>query len=171
MRPHAVAWAKAHAVEYGGAPDRLYVMGHSAGAHLAVLIALDPSYLRARGMDPDELNGVIGLAAPYDFLPFTDDDIRDMFGPPEQYARSQPISFAHADAPPMLLMHGLRDDTVWIRKTRNLAAALERAGAAVTVRYYEGIGHGDLVSALSIPLRHRAPALDDVTAFVARRAL
>jgi acetyl esterase/lipase len=91
---HAVAWAKAHAAEYCGAPDRLYVMGHSAGAHLAVLIALDPSYLRARGMDPDELNGVIGLAGPYDFLPFTDDDIRDMFGPPEQYARSQPISFA-----------------------------------------------------------------------------
>lgn len=165
----AVAWARAHAAEYGGDPRHVFLMGHSAGAHLAALIALDGHYLRERGVEPSDLSGVIGLAGPYDFLPFTDDDIRDMFGPPENYPASQPISFARAGAPPMLLIHGTGDDTVWIKNTRDLAAALEHAGSSVTLRYYDGLGHGDLVGALSIPLRHRAPVLDDVASFVLAR--
>ena len=162
----AIAWARAHAREYGGDPQRLFVMGHSAGAHLAALIALDASWLARYGVASGDLAGVIGLAGPYDFLPFTDDDIREMFGPEAQYRRSQPIAFVRPDAPRLLLMHGLRDDTVWVRNTRNLAAALDAAGARHTVRYYDRLGHGDLIGALSLPLRRRAPVLDDIAQFV-----
>src|SRR6185295_9736276 len=42
----AFAWLRAHAAEYGGDPDRLFVSGQSAGGHLSALLALDPSYLR-----------------------------------------------------------------------------------------------------------------------------
>ena len=164
----AIAWARAHAREHGGDPHRVFVMGHSAGAHLAALVGLDASWLERHGVATQELAGVIGLAGPYDFLPFTDEDIRDMFGPEQQYLRSQPIAFVRADAPPLLLMHGLRDDTVWVKNTRNLAAALERSGAQYTVRYYGELGHGDLVGALSLPLRRRAPVLEDIAQFVER---
>jgi acetyl esterase/lipase len=165
----AIAWAREHAHEYGGDPRRLFVMGHSAGAHLAALVTLDASWLARHGVASEDLAGAIGLAGPYDFLPFTDEDIRDMFGPEAQYRRSQPIAFARPDAPPLLLMHGLRDDTVWVKNTRNLAAALDAAGARYAVRYYDRLGHGDLVGALSLPLRRRAPVLDDIALFVAER--
>ncbi len=45
--------------------------------------------------------------------PLLEPDVQDMFGPPERYADSQPINFVRADAPPMLLIHGLKDTTVW----------------------------------------------------------
>jgi len=165
----AVAWAREHAGEYGGDPQQLFVMGHSAGAHLAVLITLDQHYLRDLGVPANALAGTIGMAGPYDFLPFEDADIRDMFGPPERYELSQPIHFVRADAPPMLLMHGTSDQTVWIRNTRNLSAVLQNLGAPVAARYYDGLGHGGLLATLSVPLRGRAPVLDEIEQFVRRQ--
>lgn len=90
-----------------------------------------------------------------------------MFGPPQRYPQSQPITFVRAGAPPLLLMQGTRDATVRLHNTRSLAAAIARAGGRVAVRYYDGVGHADLVGTLSIPLRHRAPVLDEIATFVA----
>ena len=49
-------------------PDRLFLIGHSAGGQIAVLLGLDGSYLQADGMSPSEVCGVIGLAGPLTFL-------------------------------------------------------------------------------------------------------
>src|SRR4051812_36633720 len=65
----AVAWAAREAARYGGDPKRLYVMGHSAGAYNAAMIALDKRWLAQQGMTPSALSGWIGLAGPYDFIP------------------------------------------------------------------------------------------------------
>ena len=54
---HAVAWARTHAAEYGGDPQKLFVIGHSAGAYLAALLALDPEYLAAYQMSAKDLKG------------------------------------------------------------------------------------------------------------------
>jgi acetyl esterase/lipase len=67
----AVQWAVAHAAEYGADPSRLFLMGHSAGAHIAALLALDTSYLRATGGPVPAIAGVISLSGPLDFLPWT----------------------------------------------------------------------------------------------------
>jgi acetyl esterase/lipase len=48
----AVAWAKAHARAYGGDPDELFLVGHSAGAYNAAMLTLDPRWLAAVGLDP-----------------------------------------------------------------------------------------------------------------------
>src|ERR1035441_5077285 len=98
----SVAWTRAHAREWGGDPDQLYLVGHSAGAHIAVLLALDQEYLQQVGGSQRWLRGVVGLAGPYDFLPFTEAYLNDLFGPAADFARSQPINFVRADAPPML---------------------------------------------------------------------
>jgi acetyl esterase/lipase len=61
----AVAFVRAHSAEWGGSETQLYLVGHSAGAHLAVMLALNPEYLRQVGMSPQQLRGVVGLAGPY----------------------------------------------------------------------------------------------------------
>jgi acetyl esterase/lipase len=164
----ASAWAFGHAADFGGDRERFHLMGHSAGAHLAALVALDRRYLQATGEPEPAICGVIGLSGPYDFLPLTDPDLEDMFGPPPLYPESQPIEFVRADAPPMLLVHGALDRTVWPKNSINLAAALRARGVPVRLRLYPELAHADTVAALSIPARGRAPTLADIEDFVSR---
>lgn len=167
----AVAWAHAHAGDYGGDPDALFVMGHSAGAHLGALLATDGRWLRQVGLRPGQLSGFIGLAGPYDFLPLTDPDFIDMFGHDhaEQLA-SQPVHFVDGNEPPMLLLQGTDDDLVAPRNASALGEAVQRAGGRATVQLIPGVGHVALLLAMSRPLRGRAPVLEDVTAFIRAQA-
>lgn len=163
----AVAWAHEHAREWGADPERLYVVGHSAGAHIAVLLALDPEYLQQVGGSTRWLRGVVGLSGPYDFLPFTENYLNDLFGPPQDFPRSQPINYVRADAPPLLLMHGLADKRVSPSNTQHLTARLRLVGAPVTTRYFAGASHGDLAAGFASPVNRRVPVLDDVLDFMA----
>lgn len=162
----AVAWVQAHLHEWGADPQRVYLMGHSAGAHIASLLALNAGYLSAANLDTSSLRGVIGLAGPYDFLPFKYHYMFDLFGPAEHFPQSQPINFVRADAPPMLLLHGMQDKTVAPYNTEHLAKALTAAGAPVITHYYAKANHGDLVAGLSIPARGRVPVLAAVSEFI-----
>ena len=164
----AALWASAHAESYGGDPERLYLMGHSAGAHMAVLLTLDERYFAAAGRAAPRIAGIIGLSGPYDFLPLREPDVQDIFGPPDLYPESQPINFVRAGAPPMLLVHGLMDDTVAPKNSRNLATALRACGVPAALKLYHGVMHADTVASLSKPARGRAPTLADIAAFVGR---
>jgi acetyl esterase/lipase len=159
-------WAAGHAGEFGADTGRLYLMGHSAGAHMAALVSLDPRYFAAAGRLGPPIAGVIGLSGPYDFLPLREPDVQDMFGPPQNYPDSQPINFVRSGAPPMLLVHGLMDQTVRPKNSSNLAAALRAHGVPVMLKLYPKLLHGDTVAALSLLARGRAPTLADIEAFV-----
>jgi acetyl esterase/lipase len=167
----AALWAAAHAGEFDADAAHLYLMGHSAGAHLAALVTLDPRYFADAGQAAPPIAGVIGLSGPYDFLPLLEEDVQDMFGPPPNYPDSQPINFVRSGAPPMLLVHGARDETVWPKNSRNLASALRARGAPVTLKLYPKLLHGDTVAAMSLPARSRAPTLADISAFVGQRRI
>ncbi|MFC6841863.1 alpha/beta hydrolase [Xanthomonas theicola] len=162
----AVAWSRRHAAEHGGDPRRLVLMGHSAGAHMAALLATDGRWLQTQGLSPRQLCGLVGLAGPYDFLPLTDPDLIGMFGrDPTQQRHSQPVAFVDGDEPPALLLHGDADRVVEPRNSRSLQAALQRAGVPAELKTYPGVGHLRLVLAL----RKDAPALPvmaDSIAFV-----
>ena len=57
-------------------------MGHSAGAHIAAMLALDPVWLHRDGVDGrSALAGVVGLSGPYDFLPLRDPVLEQIFHP------------------------------------------------------------------------------------------
>ena len=166
----AVRWTHDHAQAYGGDVGRIFVMGHSAGAHLAALLATNESYLAGVGGSRSWLAGMIGLAGPYDFLPFTDADIQDMFGPPENYAASQPINFVDGRNPPLLLLHGENDDSVWPKNSRNLAAKVKAAGGPVELVLYPKMSHSWIVATLSQPLQGQSDVMAYTVDFVLRKS-
>lgn len=164
----AVAWTRANIAKHGGNPDAIGVAGHSAGAYIAAMVALDPRWLAAAGA-PGAVKAVVGLAGPYDFLPFVPGGAADLaLGGHPDLAATQPISFARADAPPMLLLNGAEDSTVYPRNAERLAAALTGVGATAEPRIYPDIGHIGILLAISKPFRGKAPALADTTEFFHR---
>ena len=161
----AIAWTRSHIAEHGGDPARIGVSGHSAGAYIALMLALDPQWL-ARAGAPGAIKAAVGLAGPYDFLPFVPGGAADLaLGGPGDLAFTQPIRFASADAPPVLLLNGAGDTTVLPRNATNLAAALTARGGVAQARIYPEIGHIGILLALSKPFRGKAPALEDSAGF------
>ncbi len=168
---HAVAWARGHAGEFGGDPQRLFVMGHSAGGHIGALLATDSSWLGSVSMQPRDLAGFIGLAGAYDFLPLTDEDFIGMFGhDAASQKRSQPVLQVDGDEPPMLLLHGDSDHTVEPRNASSLARAMRDNDEFVELHMYPDIGHITLLLSLSRPLQDKAPALEDTLDFIRQHA-
>lgn len=163
----AVAWTERHIANYGGDPGRIALSGHSAGSYNAVMLALDPQWLRAAGSDPSVIRGVAALAGPYDFYPFDKGGRADVaMGDIRPVERTQPIAFVRADAPPLWLGHGSTDTVVRARNSRRLAAAMQKVGGSVELRIYDGLSHNDLVMALTTPLRFKGPILPEVSDFL-----
>lgn len=155
------------AQRFAGRP--LHVMGHSAGAHIAALLALDPRYRRQFAPAAPPPAGLVGLAGPYAFDPTTWPSTRTIFsaaaGDPDA---ARPVAFAgHGASLPALLLHGGSDTTVELYNTDDLATALAAAGGRVRRHVYPSLGHVGLVTALAWPLRWRADVLGEVAAFVA----
>lgn len=159
----AVRWTRRNIAQYGGVSDRLFLMGHSAGAYNAAMLALDSQWL---GADHRAIAGLIGLSGPYDFLPFTDEDIKLIFAPAGDLRLSQPITFASEDDPPALLVTGLEDSVVGLHNSRNLRDKLRGLGVDVEYREYAGRGHAGVVVAMASWFRGLAPVLDDTERFI-----
>lgn len=161
----AVRWTHDHIAEYGGDPNRIAISGHSAGAYTVAMLALDPQWLAAQKLPANTIKAAVGLSGPYDFYPFTGRAIAAL-GQWPRPEETQPITFARADAPPMLLITGTTDTTVRPKNARNLAARLKAVGARFEEKEYIGLGHEDVAMALSRTFRGKAPVLDDSSAFV-----
>ncbi|THD61238.1 alpha/beta hydrolase [Phenylobacterium sp.] len=162
----AVRWAVDHAAEYGGDPSRIVLIGHSAGAYNAAMIALDTRYLAEAGVDPMRVKALAGLSGPYDFLPLTDPIAIRTFGEAKDLAATQPISFVTAASPPAFLATGDKDTMVFPRNTVKLAKALRAKGVTVEEEHYPQIDHVGIVLALSRMFRGRAPVLRQMTDFL-----
>ena len=165
----AVRWAVDHARELGGDPGRIVLIGHSAGAYNAAMLALDNRYLKAAGVDPKAVRAFAGLSGPYDFLPLDGPITRQTFGAYPDLPSTQPGAYVRADSPPAFLATGDGDTTVKPRNTKALAAALRAKGVAVEERHYQGLNHADTVLALSRPFRGKAPVLPEMTTFLKGR--
>lgn len=163
----AVAWTVREIARYGGDPTRLFVMGHSAGAYNAAMLALDGKYLGRQGLKPAALRGWIGLAGPYDFIPIENPGTRPVFHFPDTPPDSQPINHASAASPPALLIAASSDTLVNpSRNTGGLADRLRAYGVPATDTYYDSVNHITLVASIAAPLRLLAPTLDAVENFV-----
>ncbi len=162
----ALRWVQDNVAQHGGDPKRVGLSGHSAGAHIAMLLALDRSWLDKAGVAPGFVRATVGLSGPYDFLPF---DSRRSIAAMNEWPRpieTQPIAYASASAPPVMVVTGASDDTVKPRNAILLAQKLTRLGSIVEFRAYDDLGHEDIAMALSKPFRGRAPVLAETSAFL-----
>ena len=163
----ALTYGIEHATALGGNPKRVFVMGHSAGAYNAAMLALDPRWLAATHHSNSELAGWIGLAGPYDFFPTENPDAQPVFFHPNYPEKSQPIEFGSTHAIPTFLGSGVNDKLVSpTRSTQSMATKLRANGTPVTLHMYEHASHTTLIGAFSAPLRGVAPVRDQVVSFV-----
>ena len=162
----AIAWVHSNVGKYQGNTDRIFLMGHSAGAHIAMMTALDPRYLKAQGLGTDVIKGVIGLAGPYDFLPLTTDSSKIALGQWPNLTETQPITYARADAPPLLLLTGNKDTVVKPRNSKILSERIAALGGKQQLKIYPDVGHADIIMAVARPFRNKAPVILDVVNFI-----
>lgn len=166
----ALRWVVDHVADFGGDPKDVHLLGHSAGAYDAAMLALDRRWLAAVHLDPRrDIRDVVCLAGPYDFLPIDDPVIEAIFGPPDGWPETQPINHVEGTSPPMLLATGDDDTVVRPENTRKLAARLRAKGAPVREIFYSDISHAELLGAFSVPLRFLAPSLRDTVEFFMER--
>ncbi|MHA6296819.1 alpha/beta hydrolase [Devosia sp. CAU 1758] len=161
----AVDWVSHNIAGHGGDWTRLVLAGHSAGAYNAAALAVDGRWLSPAVRQT--IVGVIGLSGPYDFYPFDGPISRRVFGAAADPKGTQPINHVSADAPPMLLVSGGKDELVLPRNSVRLGAALEAVGVKADVQVYPRLGHPHTLFALSLPLRWLAPVRSECRDFLA----
>lgn len=163
----AVAFVYRHAAAFGGDPTHLYLVGHSAGAYNAMMVALAPQFLERQGLSNTVVRAVAGLSGPYDFLPLDVDATRQAFAGVSDLKSTQPLNQVMKGqfAPPVMLVTGDADNLVYPRNTVALAARLRNTGHEVEEKHYAGVDHKGTLLSISRPLRGRAPVLDDIIAF------
>lgn len=166
----AVAWATNNAERFGGDRSRVFLMGHSAGAHIAAMLALDPRFLAAQKVPQTAVRGLIGLAGPYDFLPLTEPNVIALFASEPNLALTQPIHYVAGAVsralPPVLLMHGGDDKRVYPKNSINLARELRAQGVSVDLDLLPGLNHTDIIARFTRLLRGDGKVVDRVDQFI-----
>jgi acetyl esterase/lipase len=164
-----VRWARDHAAAAHVDASRMVLTGHSAGAYNVLMLDLDPRWLAGAGVPESAIAGTVSLAGPADFYPFTMPSSRNAMQTAADPRSTQPLTFARGDAPPILLLHGTAETVVRIRKSRNLAKAIEAKRGRVQTIEFEGMGHAGIIMALSKPFAQKGKVLDPLLAFVGER--
>lgn len=162
----AVKWATEHAAEFGADPKRIYLVGHSAGAHIVTLLAMDETYLREAGVDRSTIRAVGALAGPYDLV--AGGEYAPAFmrpGTTESDPLSAPIARATGDGPPLLLIQGTRDSYIAPRANERMAEVVREKGGRATAITYRNGSHADNVLSLAWWFRWVKPTLRDLDGF------
>jgi len=160
----SVEWVSKNISSYQGNPQNIYLMGHSAGAHLASMLTYNKAYLTNKTYK--SIKGFIGLAGAYDFLPFDEPYQPALFAPLTKPADSQTINFVEGNEPPALLLYGNTDKRVKRRNIISLTKMIKDKNGKVETHFYDDINHTGILSALSIPFRASKPILNDILKFI-----
>jgi acetyl esterase/lipase len=163
----AVAWTQKNIARFGGDPQKVFLMGHSAGAHMATWLAFNEKLLLQYGTNLATIRGVVGLSGPYTLTP-NSDVLRKIFAAPYTPRDWQPIAQLSTQAPAVFLIHGTKDNVVSLEQARRLQIALQQRRLNVTLKTLRGRSHADTVAAFAWATRYRAPVLADVTDFISR---
>lgn len=125
------AWVKRHIKEHGGDPDRVFVIGYSAGGYLAALLATDPRYLAAHKLSPRDIRGAVPVSAFYwvEGGGVAPDRDKRVWGTDRNvWVDASPAHHLHADGPPMLILYADRDEDWRRQQNVEAAAAMKAAG-------------------------------------------
>lgn len=155
----AFAWLHANIATHGGSAERLYVMGHSAGGHLAALLALDPSYLDALSVPRGAIKGAIPMSGIYKIFALPAETrgilkiMPDAFGSDPDACRSaSPVTHLRNASCPMLVLTET-EDTLKVRPSMTLLKAAVERWDVKDVEFVdaEGRDHFTIVAKLASP--------------------
>ncbi|TDI62028.1 MAG: alpha/beta hydrolase [Alphaproteobacteria bacterium] len=161
-----IKWTRDNISGLGGNPDNIIVMGHSSGAHMAALLLTNTSFLAAQDLRREHVKRFVGLSGPYSFNPLDYQSTAEIFGTANDISLARPIKNVSGLEPPMLLIHGEQDETVYPINTLNLTKAVCHAGGQARSIIYPNLGHKGTLVAMWQPLRWRAPVLRDFLRFL-----
>lgn len=166
----AVRWTHEHVEAFGGDPQHLFLMGHSSGAYIAAMLALDEHYLNAVGLKCENIKAAALLSGPFGFIPTGRRRAIFNMSASQELPDSvtQPMSFVDGNQPPLLLIQGLRDTTVYPSNTRLLAQRIHERGGQVETIYYTKRGHVGVVLSLARGFHWLAPTLEEVSSYLNR---
>lgn len=147
---------------------KLILMGHSAGAYNAAMLALDDRWLDSAGLTRSQtVKAWIGLAGPYNFFPIQVPEIKPIFFHPNYPPRALPIEFAAADAPKTLLIIADDDEVVnGERNSRRLHEMLTQRGADSQLRLVTDTNHITLIGSFAPILPFHGDAPQQVQQFI-----
>ena len=161
----ALRYVHSHIGEHGGNPKKIFVAGHSAGAYIAMMLAADDAFHQQAHSQRSWIRGTIAISGPYDFLPFTDEKIKNIFSHYPD-AATQPINHIAHPIAPVFLATGDDDDTVDQHNSHRVKAKLEKLRSPVEEQIYHGIGHIGIILSLAEGFRWKTPLLNDIATFV-----
>ena len=127
----AFTWVKRNIRAHGGDPDRIIVIGHSAGAYLAMLLAADSRYLAVHNLSPADIKGLVPVSGFFwvDKPGVAPDRPQYVWGTnPKVWIESSPPRYLRADLPPVLLIDTDGDERWRQQQNTDMAAALRSAG-------------------------------------------
>jgi len=161
----AFAWLRAHAAEYGGKADRVFISGHSAGATLVAMAGSDPSYLHDVGESLDHVAGVIPISG--SFTQMGRSAMFETFPPPDvdMLRNASAINHVAGPHPPFLILYGDMDMPRTGEDAQQMAAALKQAGNSAEVHEIAGHAHMDMITGVMNPSDQ---ALRFMLAFIGR---
>ncbi len=161
----ATMWTLENKEKYGIKTDNTFLMGHSAGAHMAAMLVDNETIL---GESLKRINGFIGLAGPYDFYPFNVNDtyLFELFDKKDDYYASQPIHFINGNEPPHLLLQGENDTKVFVHNAVNLAAKLKEFKVENELVIFDKMSHAKIIINLAKPFKNKADVLAHIIKFV-----
>lgn len=152
----AVCWIRTHAVTYGGDPNRIALVGHSAGAHLASLLG-SRQHAYIRGVVA--ISGVYSLARMHQ-LTCGDWLLRCGFGETDDFVEFSPVNVAHEQSPPHLLINANYDFTLK-RHAWDMAFTLKSKGVYVQCKTYPG-DHSSIMK----NWRHKPSQFKQIISFI-----
>ena len=165
----AVAWTYNSIENYGGDKNKLYLAGHSAGAYIAAMLTADNDYLAKEGLSNHIISAFAGLAGPYDFEPNTD-SLKAIFKSANKnnYQDMKVSSYIEGNEPPMLLIWGEKDTTVYRRNIDLLADKIKQKNGKVDTILYPEMNHTDLIKDIMWIFLTEKPILNDMLTFFKR---
>jgi acetyl esterase/lipase len=136
----AFAWTVKNIEKYGGRPDQIFVCGHSAGGHLAALLATDETYLKAEGLSFKNIKGVIPISGVYE-VPVK--MLSQVFGKDEEVRKKASPTFnAKAGLPPFLVLYADKDMQYCDKEpAQAFYKALTEKGCTATICEIKDSGH------------------------------
>ncbi len=146
----ALRWVYNRIAAYGGDPEQIVLMGHSAGGHLVSLVALDDRYLWEQGLTPEVLSGVIPISGVYDLTAVP--GFAEVFGnDPERRRDASPLTHAQEGDPPpfpFLILYARHDIPTLDRQAQAFYGALAARGADAELFEIPDRDHRTIVTSL-----------------------